>query len=178
MGVMKLKKIVSGGQTGADQGALAACVREKFPHGGWVPKGRRTERGTVPQQYRMRQHWSRHYPPRTEKNVVDSDGTVVFTFGKPDGGSLLTIDFAKKHGRPWLAVDLNQPREEAVAAVVRWIRRRLPEGAVLNVAGSRRSKAPGIHMAVKRVVADVLERAGRGSGEARKGRGRHGSGRF
>ncbi len=173
---MKLRKIVSGGQTGADQGALAACVQKKFPYGGWVPKGRRTERGKVPKQYRMRQHWSRHYPPRTEKNVVDSDGTVVFTFGKADGGSLLTIDFAKKHGRPWLAVDLEQPG--AALKVERWMKRRLPDGAVLNVAGSRRSKAPGIHMAVKRVVADVLERAGRGSGEARKGRGRHGSGRF
>jgi len=149
---MKLRKIVSGGQTGADQGALAACVQKKFPYGGWVPKGRRSEKGKVPQKYRMRQHWSRHYPPRTEKNVVDSDGTVIFTFGQPDGGSLLTIDFAKKHRRPWLAVDLNMPPEAAAAKVVRWVKRRLPDNAVLNVAGSRRSKAPGIHMAVKKVM--------------------------
>ncbi len=155
---MKLKKIVSGGQTGADQGALAACVQRKFPYGGWVPKGRRTEKGKVPAKYRMRQHWSRHYPPRTEKNVVDSDGTVIFAFGKPDGGSLLTIDFAKKHNKPWLAVDLERSVDEAVAKVVRWIRRRLPDGAVLNVAGSRRSKAPGIHMAVKKVMVGVIDR--------------------
>ena len=104
----------------------------------------------------MRQHWSRHYPPRTEKNVVDSDGTVIFTYGKPDGGSLLTIDFAKKHGKPCLAVDATRPHDEIVARVLRWIRRRLPDGAVVNVAGSRRSKAPGIHMAVKRAMRDVL----------------------
>ena len=134
-GEMKLRKIVSGGQTGADQGALAACVQTGFPYGGWVPKGR-----------------------RTEKNVVDSDGTVIFAFGPPDGGSRLTIDFAKQHGKPWLAVDLKLPQEAAVAKVVRWVRRRLPDGAVLNVAGSRRSKAPGIHQAVKRVVGDVLAR--------------------
>ena len=157
-GEMKLRKIVSGGQTGADQGALAACVQTGFPYGGWVPKGRRTEKGKVPERYRMRQHWSRHYPLRTEKNVVDSDGTVIFAFGPPDGGSRLTIDFAKQHGKPWLAVDLKLPQEAAVAKVVRWIRRRLPDGAVLNVAGSRRSKAPGIHQAVKRVVGDVLAR--------------------
>ena len=77
---MKLRKIVSGGQTGADQGALSACVQAGFPYGGWIPKGRRTEKGKVPARYRMRQHWSRHYPPRTEKNVADSDGTVIFTF--------------------------------------------------------------------------------------------------
>ena len=157
---MKLRKIVSGGQTGADQGALSACVQAGFPYGGWIPKGRRTEKGKVPARYRMRQHWSRHYPPRTEKNVVDSDGTVICTYGKPDGGSLLTIDFAKKHGKPWLAVDATRPHDEGVARIVRWIKRNLPENAVLNVAGSRRSKAPGIHRAVKRAMRDVLARLG------------------
>ena len=157
---VKLRKIVSGGQTGADQGALSACVQAGFPYGGWIPKGRRTEKGKVPARYRMRQHWSRHYPPRTEKNVVDSDGTVIFTYGKPDGGSLLTIDFAKKHGKPCLAVDATRPQDEIVARVVRWFQRRLPNGAVLNVAGSRRSKAPGIHFIVKRAMLDVLARLG------------------
>lgn len=37
-----------------------------------------------------------------EKSVVDSDGTVIFTCGKPDGGSPLTIEFAEKHGKPCL----------------------------------------------------------------------------
>ena len=154
--MIKLGKIVSGGQTGADQGALAACVQTGFPHGGWVPKGRRTEKGKVPERYRMRQHWSRHYPRRTERNVMDSDGTVIFTFGRPDGGSLLTIDFAIKHKKPWLAVDLKQSPEAVTAKILRWIKRRLPAEAVLNVAGSRRSKAPGIHRAVKRILIRVL----------------------
>ena len=157
--MIKLGKIISGGQTGADQGTLAACVQTGFPYGGWVPKGRRTEKGKVPERYRMRQHWSRHYPLRTEKNVQDSDGTVIFTFGQPDGGSLLTIDFAKKHKKPWLAVDLNRPQDVAVAKILCWLRRHLPENGVLNVAGSRRSKAPGLHLAVKRVVRDVIRSA-------------------
>jgi hypothetical protein len=153
---MKLRKIISGGQTGADQGALAACMQLGFPHGGWIPKGRRTEKGKVPARYRMRQHWSRHYPPRTEKNVMDSDGTVIFTYGKPDGGSLLTITFAKQHGKPCLKVDLDRPQDVVVAKVIRWLNRRLPDNGILNVAGSRRSKAPGIHRAVKRVILAVL----------------------
>ena len=155
---MKLGKIVSGGQTGADQGALSACVQRGFPYGGWIPKGRRTEKGKVPARYRkLRQHWSRHYPPRTEKNVVESDCTVIFTYGKPDGGSLLTIGFAKQHGKPCLKADLAQPREAVVAKVVRWLKRRCPDGGILNVAGSRRSKAPGIHRAVKQVMRDVID---------------------
>lgn len=153
---MKLRKIISGGQTGADQGALAACLQMKFPYGGWVPQGRRTEKGKVPAKYRMRQHWSRHYPPRTEKNVKNSDGTVIFTYGKPDGGSLLTIAFAKQHGKPCLKADLNQPHEEVVAKVIYWLKRRCPDNGILNVAGSRRSKAPGIHMDVKRIVREVI----------------------
>ena len=157
---MKLKKIISGGQTGADQGALSACVQRGFPYGGWIPKGRRTEKGRVPDRYRkMRQHGSRHYPPRTEANVRDSDCTVVFTYGKPDGGSLLTIDFARQHGKPCLKVDLKKPREAMVARIVRWLKRCCPDNGILNVAGSRRSKAHGIHRAVKRVILDVLVRA-------------------
>jgi len=156
---MKLRKIVSGGQTGADQGALSACVQLGFPYGGWVPKGRRTEKGKVPERYRkMRKHWSRHYPPRTEANVKASDSTVIFTYGKPSGGSLLTIDFARQHNKPCLKVDLDQPHDASVARVVRWLKRRCPDNGILNVAGSRRSKAPGIHMAVKRVMRDVLSR--------------------
>ena len=155
---MELRKIISGGQTGADQGALSACVQLGFPYGGWVPKGRRTEKGKVPARYRMRQHWSRHYPPRTERNVRDSDCTVIFTYGPPDGGSLLTSEFAKQHRKPCLKVDLNRAHAVNVARVVRWLKRRCPDNGVLNVAGARRSKAPGIHMAVKRVIRDVLSR--------------------
>jgi Circularly permutated YpsA SLOG family len=153
---MKLRKIVSGGQTGADQGALSACVQLGFPYGGWVPKGRRTEKGKVPDRYRMRQHRSHHYPPRTEANVRDSDCTVLFTYGKPEGGSLLTADFARQYGRPCLKVDLTQPQAFVVVKVLRWLKKQCPENGILNVAGSRRSKAPGIHMAVKRVIRDVL----------------------
>jgi hypothetical protein len=156
---MKLRKIISGGQTGADQGALAACLQRHFPYGGWVPKGRRTEKGRIPARYRtLRQHRSRHYPPRTEANVKASDATVVFTFGKPEGGSLLTIAFAKQHGKPCLKIDLHQSVDRSAARIVRWLERTCPDDIVLNVAGSRRSKAPGIHRAVKKVVGILLDR--------------------
>jgi len=153
---MKLNKIISGGQTGADQGALSACVQCHFPYGGWIPKGRRTEKGQVPARYRMRQHWSRHYPPRTEANVKAADATVICTYGKPDGGSLLTIAFAKQHRKPCLKIDMNQPHDQNVARVIRWLRRTCPDNCILNVAGSRRSKAPGIHMCVKHLIRDVI----------------------
>jgi hypothetical protein len=49
---MTLKKIISDGQTVADQAALDAAIRYNFPHGGWIPKGRKTEDGRLPDNYR------------------------------------------------------------------------------------------------------------------------------
>lgn len=37
------EKIISGGQTGADQGALDAALELNYPCGGWCPKGRESE---------------------------------------------------------------------------------------------------------------------------------------
>jgi ribosomal protein L33 len=46
-----LKKIISGGQTGADQAALDVAINLGIPHGGWIPKGRKTEKGTLLNTY-------------------------------------------------------------------------------------------------------------------------------
>jgi hypothetical protein len=47
-----IRKIISGGQTGADQAALDAAIKLGIPHGGWIPKGRLTEKGTLPDKYK------------------------------------------------------------------------------------------------------------------------------
>ncbi|MFH7326653.1 YpsA SLOG family protein [Desulfurivibrio sp. C05AmB] len=40
-----LTRIISGGQTGADQAGLDVAIKLGIPHGGWIPKGRMTEAG-------------------------------------------------------------------------------------------------------------------------------------
>ena len=72
-------KIVSGGQTGVDQGALEAAVDLGVDWGGWVPKGWRAENGTVPEQFRacMQEHASANYIARTRQNVADSHATLI-----------------------------------------------------------------------------------------------------
>jgi len=45
-----LQKIISGGQTGADSAALDVAIEFNIPHGGWIPKGRKTEDGTFSMQ--------------------------------------------------------------------------------------------------------------------------------
>ena len=45
--------IISGGQTGVDRAALDVAIERGIPHGGYCPKGRRAEDGTVPSKYNL-----------------------------------------------------------------------------------------------------------------------------
>jgi len=71
-------RIVSGGQTGADRAALDWAIAHGIPHGGWCPKGRKAEDGMSQAKYELIETPSTDYVQRTELNVRDSDGTVVF----------------------------------------------------------------------------------------------------
>ena len=150
---MRISLIVSGGQTGADRGGLDAGIALGIPIGGWCPKNRLAEDGCIPPIYPMKESTTKNYLRRTELNVVDSEATVVFCYGPPRGGSSRTIDFAKKHNRPYLIVDLND-------LITGWddfnkFINLLGEGSVLNIAGSRESKVPGI----QKTVYDFLMRS-------------------
>jgi len=81
MGLFSQFTIWSGGQTGVDQGALDAAIALGIPHGGWCPKGRRSEAGPIPLKYMLKEHGSAKYPPRTKQNVMDSDMTLIVTWG-------------------------------------------------------------------------------------------------
>ncbi len=92
-----IKKIISGGQTGADQAALDVAIKLDIPHGGWITKGRLTEDGPLPDKYNLQEMPTSSYPERTEKNILDSDGTLIISHGKLTGGSALTRELAVKH---------------------------------------------------------------------------------
>ena len=98
-----VEKIISGGQTGADRAALDFAIEHGLPHGGWCPKGRRAEDATIPSQYQLKETPSKNYSHRTEWNVRDSDGTVIFTIKATlTGGSRKTAEFAENHCKPCL----------------------------------------------------------------------------
>lgn len=109
--------------------------------GGWCPKGRRAEDGPIDVCYPLKETDSPYYPVRTEKNVIDSDGTLILTWGKPKGGTALTLKLARVHKKPYLLIDLSA--EEEVRFVRDWLRAHKIK--VLNVAGPRESEAPGIY---------------------------------
>ena len=149
-----LEKIISGGQTGADQGALDTAIRLGIDHGGWIPRGRKTETGPLPDKYGLTEMPTDEYHLRTEKNVVSAEATVIFSHGPLSGGSLLTQQVAERHGRPWLHVDLDTASAfDAARSLNDWIR--TYDIRVLNVAGARASQDPHIYQA----TADILESA-------------------
>lgn len=153
-----MPRIVSGGQTGADRGGLDAAIELDVPHGGWCPRGRLAEDGVVPGRYKLRETKSAEYRDRTERNVKGADGTVVFSRGPLEGGSALTVNLARKYKKPLLHLDLSSSNErEAEDALVAWLIDN--SVAILNVAGSRESKARGIQVAVMKIVSRAMRRA-------------------
>jgi hypothetical protein len=149
------KKIVSGGQTGADQAALDVAIKLGIPHGGWISKGRITEAGFLHTKYNLQEMLTASYPLRTEKNVIDSDGTLIISHGKLTGGSGLTKKYAGKHDRPCLHIDLNEMTElEAALKTATWVSKN--NISVLNVAGPRASKDPEIYQAVFHILESTV----------------------
>ena len=149
-----IPKIVSGGQTGADRAALDWAIKVGIPHGGWCPKGRKAEDGPIDARYQLQENPSSEYVQRTEWNVRDSDGTVIFTL-RPTltGGSKKTADFARKHRKPCLhlGAETSSNLSEDLRVFIQ------SNGIkVLNVAGSRESKEPGVGSFVSSVLCKAL----------------------
>jgi hypothetical protein len=145
-----ITKIISGGQTGADRAALDWAIFRDIPHGGWCPRGRKAEDGALPQAYKLQETDTANYLERTERNVKESDGTVIFTMSAElVGGSRRTADFAERHGKPWLHLypGLHYQPESLLLDFIN-----AGKVEVLNVAGSRASKEPRIAQWVKQVL--------------------------
>lgn len=155
---MLLTKILSGGQTGVDRGALEAALRWPLPHGGHCPRGRRAEDGRVPPEFELEETASSSYPPRTALNVKNADGTLLLVRGR-DGyersrGTKLTRELAERYGKPWWAADVQQHKH--VERVCGWL---VDRGVhILNVAGPRESTNPGIQAETRNFMRMVFER--------------------
>ena len=136
-----IRKVISGGQTGVDRAGLDAAANAGFPIGGYCPKGRLAEDGTIPEKYPMIEMESPESYYRTEKNVQNSDGTLILNKGELTEGTRLTHDFTIKHGKPSLVVQLDAQEIIKPEHVIRWLDAQFI--SVLNVAGPRESKCSG-----------------------------------
>lgn len=150
-----LKKIISGGQTGADRAALDVAIKFNIEHGGWIPKGRKTEDGPLPEKYQLTEMNTTDYSERTRQNIMDSDGTLIVSRGVLSGGSKFTQSFAKVVNRPNCHIDLVENDEFEAAIIVKSF---ILENGIrtLNVAGPRLSRHPWIYKDVKTVLEVML----------------------
>lgn len=157
-------KIVSGGQTGVDQAGLEAAVELGLDFGGWAPHGWIAENGMVPAPYRgrMKEHpdcgsRGRNYRTRTLANIRDSQATLILVERLPlEGGTKLTNDFAASIGRSHRVVNI--ALDSAKADAEKWLDEILSgaRALVLNIAGPRESKAPGIQVRARAFLTEVL----------------------
>lgn len=150
--------IISGGQSGADQAGLRAGRKLGLKVGGFCPKGFKTEHGNLKwlgPTYNLVETESEDYRERTELNVLTSHGTVIFGISSP--GSRLTQTLCMEAGAPWLWLHgFTSVPEVAVKAPEfrRWVAEHHIQ--VLNVAGNRESKWPGIGLAVERFLVSAI----------------------
>ena len=149
-----LRKIISGGQTGADQGGLEAARTLGLETGGKVPLGFKTEDGAMPElgpRYGLEELASHEYPPRTRYNVVDSDATVIF--GRTSEiGSKMTLSMCKESHKPCLVIEeFNNDSRGLIRSFVT-----MYEVKTLNVAGNRESKFPGLQRRVRNFLVEAL----------------------
>jgi len=151
-GAARPEKIVSGGQSGVDRAALDVAAELSLPRGGWCPRGRYAEDGPISDAYPLKETPSPATAQRTEWNVRDADGTLVLTEGEPSGGTAVTVHFARRHRKPCLVIDLGE--DAGTEARGRWI---AEHGiGVLNVAGTRESKCPGIYRRAAAFLREAL----------------------
>lgn len=160
--MIRLTAIVSGGQTGADRGGLDAAIQLGLGWGGWAPAGWRAEDGTIPEIYRshMRETSSSDYGMRTRLNVQDSDGTLIVSFSTlRTGGSALTGRTCKTQRKPAKHLVLPGPggrvTDEVRQGLLDWVNEK--GISVLNVAGPRESKEPGLQQAVRDALVWIFE---------------------
>jgi len=152
-----LTKVISGGQVGADQAGLATAEAFGVPTGGWAPKGWITSRGPDPallrDRYKLQEHPTAGYPPRTEANVRDADGTIRLARDFTTPGERCTLRAITQHGKPYCDIDLTQPRP--VVDTLAWIRAHNIH--VLNVAGNREHpRTPAVFKAACLYLRDVF----------------------
>lgn len=148
---MSFKKIISGGQTGADRAALDWAIANKIPYGGWCPFGRRAENGVIPSHYDLQETDSKGYMKRTKWNVRDSDATLIISLSQElASGSLFTQEYANKIGKPCLHVyPDNQWKEQIKTFFATY------SIQILNVAGPRCSSAPNIEQFVYLILEET-----------------------
>ncbi|MGZ6044682.1 MAG: YpsA SLOG family protein [Isosphaeraceae bacterium] len=154
---MILERVLSGGQTGADQAGWRAAKAVGIPTGGWMPKEFKTEDGARPEfaeLYGAKEHESSNYSDRTAQNVHDSDVTIWL--GRTSSPGYAATHRATRRYRTSRAifVAFDGCRAAPAGQILDWMA--WHSARVLNVAGNRESSYPGIGEWAESYLAEVF----------------------
>lgn len=100
----QVEKLVSSGETEAEKAALDFAMDNGLAHGGSCREGRPSEDGSLHERYQLVEMSEAKRPHILERNIADSDATVVITVGLEFAGLGRIGRLARKHGKPWLHV--------------------------------------------------------------------------
>lgn len=151
-----IEKIISGGQTGADRGALEAAKKLGLATGGYIVKGYLTEKGEdlSLKQFNLKQIDTIDFSTRTELNAKASDGTVIFSKVDDKGevigeGTKFTLKVLITNKKPFLI-------NPSINEFINWVQKHNIK--VLNVAGNRESQFWGIQNRTKKFLIKAIEK--------------------
>jgi hypothetical protein len=151
-------KIISGAQTGADQGGLWAAKALRLPTGGYCTKNCRTEKGDrrdLVKEFNLTELETTDYPTRTWKNVELGDITLIFG-DLTEPGSKLTKEYCKTLMRPCYHIPFGKSKaEEFIKHIIQTHR-----PGIINIAGNRESKSPGIQNWTREILKLALKEKG------------------
>ena len=150
-------KIISGGQTGVDRGALDAALDSNAECGGWCPAGRLDENGRIPERYPLTELLFAGSSERTARNVADSDGTLIIYAGALAGGTRETVARCVESDKSNVALDLSSISiERAIDLAEQFVSSH--QLCVLNVAGPRASEWSEGYSHAYEIVSGLLRR--------------------
>ena len=151
-----IKKIISGGQPGAEQAALDAAIKLDIPHAGWTYKGRKAEDGILPEEHNLKEIDNPSYFKRLEKNIIDAEGTVILTYGQLQIGTKSVRQLADKHKKPCLPLDLKEcTLNHAISSIRKWMDNH--EIGEIFFTGSKPIAAPNIYEEVILIVEGICQ---------------------
>jgi hypothetical protein len=147
-----ISKVISGGQTGADQAGLRAAKKAGIPTAGYIPWGYLTEKGYHPElreEFDLIETEETTYPPRTQYNIEFADALLWFGNTRSPGGRL-TIKLANDKGMPYLCIPNPHLPPDSILGWLRGINGRL------MIAGNRESTNLGIGKWVEEFLDEVF----------------------
>ncbi len=151
-------RVISGGQTGVDRGALDAALDAGLSVGGWCPWGRLADDGRIAERYPPSELRRADSLSRVRRNVMDADGTLVIYFGDPVVDTRDTLSLCLELSSPLLLVDASEmPPIRAARRLVHFIDTHRIR--ILNVAGPRASREPRGYSYARDVIAGCFQPA-------------------